>query len=564
MAILFGFEIKRPKQEEEQKRVESFAPKLDDDGALMVAAGGSYGTYVDLDGTVKTETDLITKYRDMSLHPEIDAGIDEIVNEAIVAEDIDDTVEIMLDDVEMIKDNEKIKEVITAEFRKILSLLEFETKSYDVFRRWYIDGRLYYHVIIDPTMPLSGIKELRYLDPRKTRKVKEVQRKRERTNPAAAPIQKIAAEYYIYNESGLAQKRQSSAVQTTAIKIAKDAIVLATSGLTDPTGSMILSYLHKSIKALNQLRAMEDAVVIYRLSRAPERRIFYIDVGNLPKMKAEQYLREMMNKHKNKLVYDASTGEMRDDRKFMTMLEDYWLPRREGGKGTEITTLPAGENLGQMADVEYFLKKLYKSMNVPISRMDPESVYSVGRAMEITRDEVKFQKFIDRIRLKFSDLFTKLLEKQLILKNIVLAEDWDNMFRQIKYRFIRDNHFAELQENDMYTARHQLLDMMVPYAGAYYSHEWLRKNIIRQSEEDIEEMDIQIASEQNNPQYEKLAGMSPGGGMGGMMDPSMGGDPNAPPGMDGGDPNAPPPTGDDQGDPPSEGAPPGQKKPPPK
>ena len=428
MASLFGFEFKRVTPEEPPV---SFAPQSNDDGAVVVAAGGSYGTYVDLEGTARTEAELVTRYRDMSLTADIDRAVEEIVNEAIVHETDEKIVELNLNSLE-IADN--IKAVILQEFNNVKNLLNFEDRSYDVFKRWYIDGRLYYHAIIDEKNPRMGIKELRNIDPRKIRKVREQKKKKDPRSEAV--VTQTTKEYYIYNEKGYnAQGIGSGAAAYSAVgvKIAKDAIVHCTSGLMDTNGTMVISYLHKAIKPLNQLRVLEDATVIYRISRAPERRIFYIDVGNLPKMKAEQYLRDMMVRHKNRLVYDATTGEVRDDRKFMTMLEDYWLPRREGGKGTEITTLPGGENLGKMEDVEYFQKKLYQSLNVPATRLQTEQTYSIGRATEITRDEVKFSKFISRMRAKFSTLFLKCLEKQLVLKGIVTVEDWKSISQYIKF-----------------------------------------------------------------------------------------------------------------------------------
>lgn len=495
---LFGFEIRRRKDEDEVPF--SVATPQSDDGAVVVAAGGSYGTYVDLDGSVKTEAELVTKYRSMSLHPEVDCAIDAIVNEAIVTQDGEKTVQIILDSVQL---PPKIKEIILQEFEETLRLLEFNTKSYDIFRRWYIDGRLYYHVIIDSKFPELGIKELRYLDPRKIRKIKEVSRKRDPRNPLV-PLQKVTAEYYLYNDRGLSGGNKSiitSPASTSGVKIAKDAVVHVTSGLTDENARMVLGYLHKAIRVLNVLRSVEDATIIYRISRAPERRIFYIDVGNLPKIKAEQYLRDMMDRHKNKLVFDSATGEIRDDRKFMTMLEDYWLPRREGGKGTEISTLPAGQNLGELSDVQYFQKALYKALNVPISRLDPESLYAVGRASQITNDEVAFAKFIDRIRLKFSSIFLQVLEKQLVLKRVLAPEDWQQIQSEIKFRYLRDTYQAELKESEILADRALRMNDYLPVAGKYVSHSWIRRNILKQSEEEIAEMDAEIMEEMNNPQY---------------------------------------------------------------
>jgi len=496
MASLFGFEFKRVTPEEPPV---SFAPQSNDDGAVVVAAGGSYGTYVDLEGTARTEAELVTRYRDMSLTADIDRAVEEIVNEAIVHETDEKIVELNLNSLE-IADN--IKAVIMQEFNNVKNLLNFEDRSYDVFKRWYIDGRLYYHAIIDEKNPRMGIKELRNIDPRKIRKVREQKKKKDPRSEAV--VTQTTKEYYIYNEKGYnAQGIGSGAAAYSAVgvKIAKDAIVHCTSGLMDTNGTMVISYLHKAIKPLNQLRVLEDATVIYRISRAPERRIFYIDVGNLPKMKAEQYLRDMMVRHKNRLVYDATTGEVRDDRKFMTMLEDYWLPRREGGKGTEITTLPGGENLGKMEDVEYFQKKLYQSLNVPATRLQTEQTYSIGRATEITRDEVKFAKFISRMRAKFSTLFLKCLEKQLVLKGIVTVEDWKQMSQYIKFDYAKDNYYEELKETDVLNSRLQVAAQLTPYVGKYYSHGWMRSNIFKQSDEDREQMDQQIKEELSNQIY---------------------------------------------------------------
>jgi hypothetical protein len=496
MASLFGFEFKRVTPEEPPV---SFAPQTNDDGAVVVAAGGSYGTYVDLEGTARTEAELVTRYRDMSITADIDRAVEEIVNEAIVHETDEKIVELNLNGLEY-PDN--IKAIIIQEFNNVKNLLNFEDKSYDIFKRWYIDGRLYYHAIIDDKNPRLGIKELRNVDPRKIRKVREQRKKRDKNTEAI--VTQTSNEYYIYNEKGYNAQGIGSgaaAYSATGVKIAKDSIVHCTSGLMDTNGTMVISYLHKAIKPLNQLRVLEDATVIYRISRAPERRIFYIDVGNLPKMKAEQYLRDMMVRHKNRLVYDATTGEVRDDRKFMTMLEDYWLPRREGGKGTEITTLPGGENLGKMEDVEYFQKKLYQALNVPATRLQTEQTYSIGRATEITRDEVKFSKFISRMRAKFSTLFLKCLEKQLVLKGVVTVEDWKVMSQQIKFDFAKDNYYEELKETDVLNSRLQVASQLTPYIGKYYSHGWIRSNIFKQSDEDRQEMDAQIQEELSNQIY---------------------------------------------------------------
>lgn len=494
---LFGYEFKRQIPNE---IAPSFAPKEEDDGAIVVAAGGAYGTYVDLDGTVRTEAELVTKYREMSLQAEIDSAVDEIINECIDISE-DEMVSIILDNLNV---SDKIKKVIREEFDNILNIIQFEKKAYEMLRRWYIDGRLYYHVVIDEKDVKAGIKEVRYVDPRKIRKVREIAKKRVAGGDNAdAVIPKVQNEYYIFNERGFNYGNKVIGPSTTGMKIAKDSIVHVTSGLTDINGTMVLSYLHKAIKAINQLRTLEDALVIYRLARAPERRIWYIDVGNLPKMKAEQYVRDIMMKHKNRLIYDGTTGEVRDDRKFMTMLEDYWLPRREGGRGTEVTTLPGGQTLGEMDDVLYFQKKLYQSLNVPVNRLNSDALFSLGRATEVTRDELKFSKFITRLRGRFSIIFTSLLEKQIVLKGIMSIEDWNNISPDIKYAFSKDNYFTELKEAEVLQNRFNLMQQFVQggMPNLYYSHEWARKNVLHQSDADIEEMDKQIVGEQNDPRW---------------------------------------------------------------
>jgi hypothetical protein len=490
---LFGWQIKRKEEEPV-----SFVPKQTDDGATIVAEGGTYGTILDLDGTVRTEAELVNKYREVSLYPEVDEAIDNIVNEVIVQEPETKVVELILDDLEQ---PENIKKMLLAEFDEILKLLEFQDLSYDVFRRWYVDGRLYYHAILDEQNPKNGIIELRYIDPRKIKKIREIKKKRGATD---MPMSQTAKEYYMYNDRGYTKANGSTALPNNSInglKIAKDSIVHCSSGLMSNNGDMVISYLHKAIKPLNQLKAMEDSLIIYRISRAPERRIFYIDVGGLPKAKAEQYLRDVMTRFKNKVVYDQNTGEVRDDRKFMTMLEDFWLPRREGGRGTEVTTLPGGQNLGQLDDIIYFQKKLFKALNVPVSRLDPEQAFNIGRSTEITRDEVKFGKFINRLRNKFSTLFTKILERQLILKGIITPEEWDLFKNSINYKFAQDNLWAELKETEILRDRIAMLRDIDDYAGKYYSHSWIRRMVLRQSDEDMEEIDEQIVEEQSNPQY---------------------------------------------------------------
>jgi len=490
MAELLGFEFKRIKKDIDLK---SFAPSQDiDDGAVVVAAGGAYGTYVDLDGTVRSEAELVTRYREMSIVPECDSAIDEIVNEAISI----DTENLISLNLENLNISENIKKVMRDEFKICLNVIQFNKFAYEIFRRWYIDGRLYYHVLIDEKNPKEGIKELRFIDPRKIRKVREIQNKRGSHNqPNESELTKTVNEYYVYNDKGFNYGNKAIGTSTTGLKVAKDSILHVVSGLTDNQGKMVLSYLHKSIKALNQLSTLEDALVIYRLARAPERRIWYIDVGNLPKIKAEEYVRDIMVKHKNRLIYDASTGNVRDDRKFMTMLEDYWLPRREGGRGTEVTTLPGGQNLGQMDDVLYFQKKFLQALNVPVSRLNSDALYSIGRATEITRDELKFTRFIIRLRARFSHLFIEMLKKQLILKGIITLDDWEIIQNDVKFDFAKDNYFAELKDSEISQGRLQLAAGFQQFSGKYYSHDWIRKNILRQTDENIADQDRYIEDE---------------------------------------------------------------------
>jgi hypothetical protein len=410
--------------------------------------------------------------------------------------DEEEIVKIQLDN---LKITDTMKKAIRDEFLNVLNILDFQRHAYEIYRRWYIDGRLYYHVIIDEKDTKAGIKEVRYVDPRKIRKIREVVKKKVRGGESGeAVLTKTQNEYYIYNDKGFNYGNKTVGPSTTGLRIAKDSVVHVTSGLTDTQGTMVLSYLHKAIKALNQLRTLEDALVIYRLARAPERRIWYIDVGNLPKVKAEQYVRDIMVKHKNRLIYDADSGNIRDDRKFMTMLEDYWLPRREGGKGTEVTTLPGGQTLGQMDDVLYFQKKFFQTLNVPVNRLNSDALFSLGRATEVTRDELKFARFISRLRGKFANLFTAMLEKQLVLKQVMTIEDWQNIAQDIKYDFAKDNYFTELKDGEILDNRINLARNMQDMIGKYYSQEWLRKNILQQSEDDIEEQDKQIEEETNS------------------------------------------------------------------
>lgn len=502
MAQFFGFEIR--KKQDKPENLDAFTAPINDDGAVIVAAGGSYGTYVDLEGSAKTEAELVTKYREMSQHPEVQNAVDDIVNEAITTEEAIDTVRINLDRVQL---TPKIKTLLEQEFQEVKKLLDFERQSYDIFKRWYVDGRMYYQAIIDRDAPRAGIRELRYIDPRKIRKVKEVKRKKLPSSAGglqAATVQNVESEYYVYSEKGF-KPAAGEVSATQGLKIARDSVVHVTSGLMDKGNTLVLSYLHQAIKPLNQLRTLEDAVLIYRVSRAPERRIFYIDVGNLPKMKAEQYLRDMMVRHKNRIVYDSATGEIRDDRKFMTMLEDYWLPRREGGRGTEISTLPGGQLTGELNDVQYFQQKLYQSLNVPQARLQPEYTYNPGRSTEISRDEIKFAKFVDRLRTRFNQLFLKTLEKQVILKGITTKEEWDQFSIDISFNYARDNYFAELKDMEIFNQRLNTLQQVDPYVGKYFSSLWVKRNVLRQTDEDIENIegemqtDLQQMTQQSAP-----------------------------------------------------------------
>lgn len=485
MVQLFGFEISRKKQQNEDEKNKSFALPQQDDGAVNIQTGAYYGTYVDLDGIVRNEIELITRYREMAMQPELETAIDDIVNEAIVNDDKEKGVEIDLDD---LKQPEAIKKKIRAEFDYVLKLLDFSNMGHELFRRWYIDGRVFYHVVIDEKSPAKGIQELRYIDPRRIRKIREIQKTKD--VPTGMEVIKEIREYYLYNERGMI-----GAHSNLGTKIAIDSVININSGLMDSKRAMVLSYLHKAIKPLNQLRMVEDAVVIYRLSRAPERRVFYIDVGNMPTVKAEQYLRDVMVKYRNKLVYDSSTGEIKDDRKHLSMLEDFWLPRREGGKGTEITTLPAGQNLGELEDVKYFEKKLYKALGVPVSRLEQGTGFSMGRSTEITRDELKFSKFVNRLRNKFATLFDDLLRVQLILKKVCTEEEWKEFKEDVWYDFQTDTNFTELKESELLQNRLQVLTMIDPFVGRYYSKAWVRKNVCQLDEDDIEEIDEQIEQE---------------------------------------------------------------------
>ena len=538
MPELFGYSIKRAEQEKGSKKSISPVPPNEDDGVVSIAAGGHYGYFVDLEGGGKNEQELLRRYREMALHPEVDGAIEDIINEAIVSDLYDSPVQIELSNLDA---SSKVKKLIREEFEYIKKLLNFDKKAHEIFRRWYVDGRLYYHKMIDFEDPSKGITEIRYVDPQKIRLVKEIQKGNDQTNNdlSAKYDYGNVLEYYIYNPKGLKQNPMKSATAPTGggIKIAKDAITFVQSGLLDANKGMVLSYLHKAIKALNQLRMIEDSLVIYRLSRAPERRIFYIDVGNLPKVKAEQYLREVMGRYRNKLVYDASTGEIKDDKKHMSMLEDFWLPRREGGRGTEISTLPGGQNLGELTDVEYFKKKLYRSLNVPISRMEAEGGFNLGRSSEILRDEIKFTKFVGRLRKKFSEIFVDMLKTQLILKGITSVEEWEDMKEYIQFDFIYDNHFSELKESELLQERINLASAADPYVGKYFSVEYVRSKILHQTDAEMDEMDDQIEKEKEAgiipPSEEGMMAMQQGGEGGALgdvpMDPEADGSATEPP-----------------------------------
>ena len=482
MAELFGFKITRAKDEGE-----SFTLPTSDDGTIEVAGGGFFSSVLDTDGRDKTENDLIRRYRDIAIQPECDSAIEDIVSEGIASNEYDAPVALRLDRLEY---STKVKKRIHEEFDRVLQLLDFNVKGHDIFRRWYVDGRIYYHKVIDKKDPRKGITELRYIDPRKIKKVREVIK--DRPDPVTGiDKRKQTLEYYLYNE----KVTDNSATPQTALKITKDSVAFCPSGLVDQTKGSVLSYLHKAIKPVNQLRMIEDALVIYRISRAPERRIFYIDVGNLPKIKAEQYLKDVMSRYRNKLVYDASTGEIRDDRNHMSMLEDFWLPRREGGRGTEITTLPGGSNLGEIDDIVYFQRKLYRSLNVPISRMEAEQSFSLGRSTEITRDELKFSKFVQRLRKKFAALFHDILRTQLVLTGVIAEEEWDSIKEHIQYDFLQDGHFAELRDTEILRERVEMLGQVEPYVGNFFSKAWVRKHILHQTQDEIDEIEKEIEDE---------------------------------------------------------------------
>jgi len=487
---IFGFKIERKNQGAPNANVPAFTMPENDDGSMMVSGAGAYGTSLDLDGQYKSEIELILKYREMAQTSDCEIAIDNIINESIVVDDTRNPVDIILDRTNL---SVGIKKKVTDEFHTVLDLLNFNNFGYDIFRRWYVEGKLYYHIMIDENNPNLGIVELRSLDATKIKKVKQINQK-----DTADPKKKEVSmqSMFNYNEAGLGNRTSDG------ILISGDSIAYATSGLLSPTKTGVLSYLHKAIKPLNQLRMVEDAIVIYRISRAPERRIFYIDVGNLPKLKAEQYIRDIMTRYKNKLVYDSTTGEVKDDRRHQSMLEDYWLPRREGGRGTEITTLPGGENLGQLDDVEYFQKKLYKAMHVPVSRLEADSGFSLGRESEITRDELLFSKFIGKLQTRFAMLFGEILEKQLILKNIITSEEWSQIKDRVHYKFEKDHYYTEFKQQETLTQRVDLARNMEEYVGNYYSREFFRKNILRQSEEEIRDQDTQIEKEKKEGEFD--------------------------------------------------------------
>ena len=481
MAELFGYKISKSKEEGGT----SFTAPTSDDGAVDIAGGGFFSSYLNTDGKERTDLDLIHRYRDIAQQSECDTAIEDIINEGIVANERDISVQIVLANIPY---SSKIKKTITDEFDEVLRLLKFDEKGHDLFRRWYVDGRIYFHKIIDQKTPRRGITELRYIDATKIKKVRKVEKEKD-LKTGVDKIKKVN-EFFLYNEKGLGSTGANQGVQ-----IHPDAITYVPSGVIDGNSGRVLSYLHKAIKPVNQLRMVEDSLVIYRISRAPERRIFYIDVGNLPKVKAEQYLKDVMNRYRNKLVYDASTGEIRDDRNHMSMLEDFWLPRREGGRGTEITTLPGGQNLGEIDDIVYFQRKLFRSLNVPISRLEAESQFTLGRSTEITRDELKFTKFVQRIRKKFVPLFTDILKTQLLLKGVISPDDWPSIQEHIQYDFLADGHFSELKEAELLNDRINTLNQIEAYVGTFFSKQWVQRNVLRLTDIEIEEMQKQINKE---------------------------------------------------------------------
>jgi len=491
----FGWTFKKSKKELEQKNAQSFVLPDNEDGAVTVeGVAGSYGAYIDFDATVKNEFELVTRYREMSLLPEVDFAIDDIINEMIVVDGENSPIKLNL---AASKLPTSVKKAIQDEYDTVISLLDWGNQAYEIAKKWYIDGRLFFHIIIDPKRPKDGIKELRYIDPRQIRKIREVERTPDEAT--GADLVRVIDEYYMYNTRGISYNNTTSynhLGSVGGVKIQEDCVCYVHSGIVDKYSASVLSHLHKAIKPINQLKMMEDAMVIYRIARAPERRIFYVDVGNLPKSKADDYLRTVMQRHRNKLQYNIETGEMKDEKRFMSMLEDYWLPRREGSQGTSIETLPGGENLGEMSDVEYFQKKVYRALNVPISRLDSQTSFQLGRSAEITRDEVKFSKFIGRIRIRFAHLFDELLKKQLILKNIISADEWDTIKEHVRYEFNNDNHYAELKNAEIIKNRLDILSSLDPYTNRYYSVKWIRENILKQTMDEQEQIDREIEEEQ--------------------------------------------------------------------
>jgi len=482
MAQLFGFQITRSQDKGEPT---SFVLPEPEDGATTSA--GFYSEFLDLEGQAKNESDLIRRYRSTAEHPECDLAIEDIINESVNTEELKAPVSLNVDNLPY---SPKIKQRVKDEFEQVLNLLDFNNKAHDIFRRWYIDGRVYFHKVIDENDPQKGVQELRYIDALKIKRVRKVEKD---ITPKGSPTVKVLEDYYVYNEGGLGGGKGSAVGGT--MKITADAIANCPSGLYDPSRNMVLSYLQKAIKPVNQLRMIEDAVVIYRIARAPERRIFYIDVGNLPKVKAEQYLKDVMNRYRNKLVYNASTGEIKDDRQQMSMLEDFWLPRREGGRGTEITTLPGGSNLGEIDDILYFQKKLYRSLNIPISRLETESGFNMGRGAEITRDEVKFTKFVQKLRRKFNNLFNNILKTQLILKGVVAEEDWLSIKDNLSYMYMKDGHYAEMRDMDLLRDRLEVLNTIEPFIGSYFSKKYVQKQVFRMSDDEIESMQKEMDAE---------------------------------------------------------------------
>ena len=517
---IFGFEIKK---KDSSKEIVSVTSPISDDGSTVVSSSSTayYGMVMDMEAIIKNENELIRRYRETAMYMDCDAAIEDICNEAIIAESDDQSIKINLDKVKL---SDPIKKKVIAEFDEILRLLDFENKGHDIFRQWYIDGRTYYNILIDMKQPKLGIQELRLVDPRKIRKIKEVEKKR---NAKGVEISIDKAEYYIYNDKGITENTSQG------VRLSIDSIIYTPSGLVDQNTGMMMSNLHKAIKPVNQLKMIEDAVVIYRISRAPERRVFYVDVGNLPKLKAEQYVNDIMNKFRNKIVYDATTGETRDDRRHLSLMEDFWMPRREGGKGTEITTLPGGQNLGDIADIQYFQRKLYQALNVPMSRLESSSGFALGRSTEISRDEVKFNKFISRLRKKFSNLFSDALRVQLIAKNIITHEDWKAIEQTIQYDYQQDNNFAELKDNELMIQRITALTQMEPFIGRYYSSQWVRKHVLMQTDEEIEQMDKEMDLDKQTQlddaaQQGTIAGVTQVAQQQHLMDNGMGGDEQSP------------------------------------